>query len=407
MRKTLVISLGLIILLSAQSCKKKGCTNEKASNYSEEAKKDDGSCSFDTLYKVPTKYEFTREGNNTVSFSGQTQRLDMLSEITIYLKTANTAGTILSYDDLVKMYSNDNFTWVDADNLGLIGSSKQLMNKTAYAINGGSADQAVQALILSYFDSITTISATTITNTENGESGVSGIWPNDGVKGPYLMDGTGKEYTQLIEKGLMSAVFMNQITVNYLGGISGDNNTTIVDEAAGKYYTEMEHHWDEAYGYFSSSINNPNDDGIRFWSKYAKGRETIISSATKIYNAFINGRTAIINLDYTLRDAQVKIIRDEIEKVAAGTAIHYLNSAKSNMTSSTARNHSLSEAMAFLNGLKYGYNAINSKGMTSIEIDLALSYFTTDFNTISITDLNTAIDYIASKTGLESVKSNL
>ena len=52
------------------SCKKKGCTDETALNYSTEAKKDDGSC---TYFTVPTSYTFTDEaGNNTVSYTGQT-----------------------------------------------------------------------------------------------------------------------------------------------------------------------------------------------------------------------------------------------------------------------------------------------------------------------------------------------
>ena len=48
------------------------------------AKTDDGSCEYS--YNVPTTYEFTdADGNNTVSYSGQTARMDMLSEMTSLL----------------------------------------------------------------------------------------------------------------------------------------------------------------------------------------------------------------------------------------------------------------------------------------------------------------------------------
>jgi len=401
-----------VLILSATaliitSCKKKGCTDITATNYSTEAEKDDGSCSYDSTPEgltVPTTYSFTRNGTSTVSFGGQTVRMNMLSEMVTKMKTANTAGIEVTEADLHNMYANNSFTWTDTDNLGLATTTKQLKNKTAYGSAGGSADAGIQAMFEGYMTSLATISATTVTGTEDGAAGIAGVWANDGVKGPYLMDADGKEYTQLIEKGLMSAVLMSQITVNYLGGIAEDDNTDLVD---GKDYTKMEHHWDEAYGYFTDAVDYPTNGADRFWGKYANGREGIIESASKISLAFRTGRTAIVNKDYTIRDAQVIIIRNELEKVSAGTAIHYLNSAKANIASNVARNHSLSEAYAFLEGLKYGYNAINTTGMTSTEIDTALGYFGNDFNVVTLADLNNAIDLIASKTGLTSVASNL
>ncbi|MFK8036832.1 MAG: DUF4856 domain-containing protein [Crocinitomicaceae bacterium] len=393
----------------ATSCRKEGCTDETAINYSEEAKKDDGSCTYekDNTLPVPSKYSFERDGKSTVSFSGQTQRLEMLSEITSYLKSANTPGTSVDAQTLKDMYANNGYAWTDTDGLELTGSSKQLKSKTAYGIAGGSPDASIQAMFENYMDEIATISASSVSGTETGAPGVSGVWPNDGVKGPYLMNGNGMEHTQLIEKGLMCAVFMSQMTVNYLGAINQDDNELAVDEAAGKYYTKMEHHWDEAFGYFTSAIDFPTNGTDRFWGKYASGRQDVIQSGTKIMDAFLEGRTAIVNKDYPLRDAQVLIINDEIERVSAGTAIHYLNEAKANITNNTARNHVLSEAYAFLNGLKYGYNAINSKGMTANEIDTALGYIGTNFNTVTIANINDCIDLIASKTNLESVKAQL
>ncbi|MFK8045319.1 MAG: DUF4856 domain-containing protein [Crocinitomicaceae bacterium] len=396
-------------IITTTSCRKEGCTDETATNYSEEAKKDDGSCQYeiDNSIPVPSTYAFTRKGKSTVSFSGQTQRLEMLAEMTNYLKTANTAGVSVDAQLLKDMFANNGHIWTDSDNLGLTGSSKQLKSKTAYGVAGGSPDASVQAIFESYMDEIAIISATTVSGTEDGAPGVAGIWPNDGVKGPYLMNGNGMEHVQLIEKGLMCAVFMSQMTVNYLGAINEDDNTDMSDSAAGKYYTQMEHHWDEAFGYFTSAIDFPNNGTDRFWGKYASGREDIIQSSTKIMDAFLKGRTAIVNKDYTARDAQVIIINDEIERVSAGTAIHYLNEAKTNITNPTTRNHVLSEAYAFLSGLKYGYNAINNKGMNTIEIQNALNFIGTDFNVVTVANINSCIDLIASKTGLVSVKSQL
>jgi len=157
----------------------------------------------------------------------------------------------------------------------------------------------------------------------------------------------------------------------------------------------------------TSSIDFPTSGGDRFWGKYAVGRESVIQSASKISEAFRKGRAAIDALDYTERDLQIVIIRNEMEKLQAASAIHYLNSAKSNLTLNTTRNHSLSEAYAFLDGMRFGYNAVNSIGMSSSEIDQAIGYIGTDFNNVTISGLNLAIDLIASKTGLTSVKYDL
>jgi hypothetical protein len=347
-------------------------------------------------YSVPAIYAFVDgSSNSTVDYSGQEQRLEMLSEMVTYMKTGNTVGNFLDATQLKNMYANNAYTWVDAPSLGMTGSSKQLKSKTA------AGDIGVQAMFENYMDSIDVISDLNYSNSSE-TYGQGGVWTN-GTK-TYLQSGVGYEYGQMIEKGLMCAVFMNQMTVNYLGTVGDDDNVTII---TGKTYTEMQHHWDEAYGYFTSSVDYPTTGTDRFWGKYAYGRESILGSATNLSYAFRKGRAAIDNKDYGARDAQITVIRNEIEKVCAGTAIHYLNGAKANIANSTIKNHELSEAVAFINGLRYGYNSVNAVSITAAEIDTALGYVGTDFNNVTITDLNNAIDLIASKTGLTSVKTTL
>ena len=348
-------------------------------------------------YQIPSTYVFLDGSNqSTVNFDGQKQRLEMLSEMVVYMKTGNTVGTTLSASQLKAMYANNAYTWADAPGLGMTGSTKQLKDKTA------AGDIGIQAMFENYMDSIAVHSSLNFSNSTE-TYGQAGVWTN-GTKS-YLMSGTGFEYGQLIEKGLMCAVFMNQMTVNYLGTLADDDNTTPL---AGKTYTEMQHHWDEAFGYFTSEIDYPTNGTDRFWGKYAQGsNEALLSTGTNIMNAFLKGRAAIDNNDYATRDAQITIIRDQIEKVCAGTAIHYLNEAKANITNPTIKNHVLSEAIAFIDGLRYGYNSINGVSITSAEIDMALGYIGNDFNSVTITNLNLAIDLIASKTGLNDVKAAL
>ena len=347
-------------------------------------------------YSIPATYSFVDgSGASTVNFNGQQQRLEMLSEMTVYMKTGNTVGTTLSATQLKDMYANNAYTWTDSPGYGMTGSSKQLKSKTA------AGDVGVQAMFEAYIDSIAYVSTFSVTNSSE-TYGQNGVWTN-GTKS-YLISGNGIEYTQLIEKGLMCTVFMNQMTVNYLGSVGSDDNTTLV---SGKNYTEMQHSWDEAYGYFTSEYDYPTNGTDRFWGKYANDLEVLLGSATVIATAFRTGRSAIDNADYNTRDAQITIIRNEMEKVCAGTAIHYLNEAKANITDPTVKNHVLSEAWAFIEGLRYGYNSINGVSITSTEVDTALAYIGTDFSSVTIGNINLAIDLIASKTGLDSVKASL
>lgn len=395
MKVRIVLTGAIIGSLIITSCKKEGCIDETATNFDSKAKKDDGSCVYDNSYTIPETYVFTdKDGNNTVNYSGQKERLDMLSEMVVYLKSANTKGTVLDAAILKKMYANDGYTWADANNLGMNNSTKQLKDKTA----GG--DAAITAVFEAYMDSIAAISALN----QDGSPGVAGVYPETGGKGPYLMSATGVEYAQLIEKGLMGAVFYYNIVNVYLQPSKMDvDNSSAVDATGGKYYTTMEHHWDEAFGYFTSEIDFPTNGTDRFWGKYAQGREELLGSSTKIMDAFIKGRAAISNDDLTTRDAQITIIQNEMEKMIAGTAIHYINQSISNITNNTVRNHALSEAVAFIDGLKYGATNKISKA----EVKDIIDTIGDDYNNVTVENLKKAKDEISSLIGLNDVKDAL
>ncbi|MBN4071284.1 hypothetical protein JYT72_02120, partial [Crocinitomix catalasitica] len=81
----------LLLCLSISSCKKKGCTDPDAENYSVEAKKDDGSCTFPEV-DVPTTYVFVDAGGfSTVNYVPQLCRLNQLSELGVYMRTGSSA----------------------------------------------------------------------------------------------------------------------------------------------------------------------------------------------------------------------------------------------------------------------------------------------------------------------------
>ena len=379
------IALGSMVIFLAASCSKEGCTDPNASNYDANAGTTNNDlCEYN--YDVPSTYAFTdADGNNTVSYGGQTARMDMLSEMVTYLKSANGSNATpatLDASTLLAMYDNSYTGWTDQS---LVGNGKQLKSKTALA------DAGIQAMFEAW---MSTAASSSPSNTTS-----------------YLQSSTGLEWTQMIEKGLMGACFASQMTSNYLAGIEADDNETAVDADNGKFYTEMEHHWDEAYGYFTDAVDYPTNGTDRFWGKYANKSylEDNLGSATDISTAFRTGRAALSAHNTADALVQRDIIIAEVKQMQAGMAIHYLNDVKSKVSSGadqSAINHSMSEALAFLFGMQF---ISETPDMNSSDVMAYVSTIESDVASYAsnLTEINTLIDAIASASGLESVKNNL
>ena len=376
MNKTLfILGFSSVALLS---CKKEGCMDSTALNYNEEAKKDDGSCEYFQL-TVPTTYSFTDGTNNTVSYGGQTERLDQLTEMTTYMKTGISG--VLTNQALTDMFANTggngggNFSFT---------STKKLMDKCLAADT---------SLFIDHMDSLAIASQDYASVASDGQAGTL----TSGTS-TYLFAANGIEYTQLIEKGLMGAVFMYQATQIYFGsGKMNVDNTTAVDAGAGEYYTEMEHHWDEAFGYFGVPVDFPtNTSGIRFWGKYCNSRNGDLGCNAVMMNGFLRGRAAISQDALDIRDEEILNIRKMWEKISARQAVQYLEDAKSNFGVDNALFlHQLSEAYAFIMCLKYV--PLETRVITYTEIETLLdTNIGTDFWQVTQIDLTNAINSLNS-----------
>lgn len=371
--KSIILSLliGSSILIG---CKKKGCTDPTAANFSEQAKKDDGSCVYDepedATYTIPTTYAFTDvNGNSTVDYSGQTERLDQLSEMVTLMKTGTTS--ILNVQVLKDMFANTNG---NGNGNFSFSSTKQLKDK-CFSLD--------QNLFESWMDSIAGASSDFAMTASDGQAGTLSSGSST-----YLFDENGIEYLQLIEKGLMGAVFMYQSLNVYFGpGKMDVDNSVAVDPGNGKYYTTMEHHFDEAFGYFGVDINFPTTVPTRFWGKYCVSQNSNLNCSADMMNNFLKGRAAISADELADRDAAINAIRKEWEEISAYQAMTYLEDAVGYFGNDDAKFlHALSEAYAFSWNLRYA--PVETRRMDATEHASLMALFNSNFWSMSVADLN-------------------
>lgn len=353
----------------------------------------------DTL-QIPQTYDFNRNNQSTVDFSGQSGRILMLEEMGNYIKNQALANAQVDEAVLVNMYSNTNAPFSTNE---LNTSGKQLRDKTAaskdYFVNlGGGGSITEQTQVRAFFESQFT----------NANVASQGNTASANVAGKYL-DGSsvrlfaanGLEPQQVVLKGLMGACFMDQICNNYLSsavldeGVNKTNNTNKVLES-GKNYTKMEHLWDEAYGYVYGA------GGGKYWDSYINQVNADVDFNTvkaDIEKAFRKGRAAIVANNYTVRDQQIAIIKSKIAIVPAVRAVYYLKEGKAKLITDGGAKafHALSEAYGFIMSFRYTNNpATNAPYFSKNEVDALLTELVAGNNGLWDVDyLNTKLDTMA------------
>lgn len=375
------MTLILAATLGLTACKKEGCTDPTALNYDSDAKKDDGSCTFEETpaYTVPSTYAFTDgSGNSTVDFSGQTERLNQLQEIIEMMESGEV--TTIDAQALKDMFANVNG---NGNGYFSFSSSKQLKDKCF----PGDA-----SLFESWMENAALASQSNATAAAPGQAGTLSSGTST-----YLFDDNGHDNAELVEKGLMGAVFMYQALNVYFGAGKMDvDNTAAVDPGNGQYYTAMEHHWDEAFGYFGVPLDYPSTLSDRFWGEYCHAQDASLNSNSVMMSNFLKGRAAIGANVLTDRDAAILQIRTMWENISAHQAMTYLDAAIGYFGNDNARFlHALSEAYGFAWNLRYA--PLETRRMDNTEHASLMAMFNTDFWSMSVSDLNAIKNTISAK----------
>jgi len=325
-------------------------------------------CSEDNAveFEIPVLYEFTRKGESTVSFTGQKVRIGMANELISAMQDFDQ-----DEKTLVEMYCNQTLSGGDANpyaDADLNASTKSVKSKVAASADFFSSNSAESAVIKAEIHSWISAQVSEVFLAQNtlAESGIAGQIA-DGSSVRYV-NAKGLEYNQAVSKSLIGALMVDQICNNYLsssvlddGQNISDNNNGIVVE--GKSYTNMEHKWDEAYGYLFGAATDAVNPLITlgegsFLNKYLSRVEDdsdFTGIADEIFQAFKLGRAAIVAGDYSVRDEQAEVLREKIAEVIAIRAVYYLQNGKNALDSGDLGGgfHDLSEGFGFVYSLRF------------------------------------------------------
>ena len=354
----------------------------------------------DNTVTPPATYEFTRNGQSTVSFGGQTARLKMAAEIYSALK-----DNYSTKEQIDNMFNNG----TGFSDSSLDASGKNIGSKTAASpIASATVKPIFDAMIVDFVDNV--IPAWN----DDAADGTPGKL-TDETSSVYI-NAKGHEITQLFTKGLMGALVTDQILNNYLTAAKLDSGTNRDDQAnlVLEYgtATKMEHYWDEGFGYlYGEEANvaradlgsNPTGNGVLVNKYFKKVNDQAERAgiAQTVYDAFKMGRAAIVAENYTVRDEQAAIIQVNLSKVIGYKAMDYLNGYVSKKDAGNLADaiHALSEGWGFILSLQFTNDGTGNPYFSNSEVNAMLAKID-NFWTVSSADCTSMANDIKTKMGL-------
>lgn len=158
------------------------------------------------------------------------------------------------------------------------------------------------------------------TEAQKGITGYVGV--NIGDKDICFVDEKGFAVAEVYKYAVMGAIYLDKILNVHLSEDVIDNPEIrkahdLTQLSAGHNYTELEHHWDLAYGYYD------------FWKSLAQseGLPALKDSHRRIFHSFARGRTYMETSRYDEIKLQADTIRHELGRVIAVRAMNLLAGA--------------------------------------------------------------------------------
>ena len=363
----------------------------------------DGQIDESTAIEFPEIYSFERNGASSVAYAGQSIRLMQADELYIALNSQTWLGQTIDSQALNAMFAGVDGVSAGFADPALNGTNKIIRSKTAASALNGSV--TVQAIFDSWIEEY--VNELLPYNSYDASIGQAGFMEG----GSYLVNQNGQEIDQLFFKSLIGAFTLDQIINNYIhpnqldAGTRREDNTNGI-LAADKNYTEMEHKWDEGFGYLYGLTSDIESNYalpaggeysgqllMKYFQKVDQNYQPGI--AETVYNAFISGRHAITIADYDTRDASAFIIKTELSKVVGYYSVHYLNAYlyKIQEGQQGGAFHALSEAYGFILSLQFTNDGYDLPYFSNAEVNQMLSNLT-NFWTVNESDILQMIEAI-------------
>ena len=315
-----------------------------------------------------SSYEHLRDGVSSVDFADQTDILGMAAEITVQLADYENP---IGQSGLRNLFSNNDgrggaFPGALSSVVKSVGS--KVAASVDYFGNNAGATAKIHDDFDKYFATREAIYDQKEVKAQKGAAGYVAYTFDEEERIRYGFDeeeriryvgAEGFEIQYVFSKSSFGALQLDQILNHCLTKSTTADNGQLVE---GKSYTEMEHYWDEAYGYVYGLTDNPAlpDSGEVFGSALhayinALNNSTgVVGIRDDIFRAFLKGREAIINKDYQERDRQIAILREKLSTVLAYRGVFYLQLAKLFLPKADGSAvHSLSDAYGFIYALQF------------------------------------------------------
>ncbi len=290
------------------------------------------------------KYKFSRNGISNVDYLECSLIQDPLDIVYYRLSRASISNDVL-YNELLSYYQNGIYQ---------IKPEQEVVTSQLHQADR----EKVRQDIINVINKIAEISGYQTSDpyihknriAEAGRTGYIGY--NIGDPNVAFVDEKGVVLSEVFQGMIMGAIYLDKILNYHLDERFFDNKTLRKNHEnivlpEGRNFTELEHHWDLAYGYFG------------FWRSLAQpeGIPALKDSEQKLFNAFVLGRMELSRYRYDDMKIQLKIIREELSKVVAIRIINYLTGANTiaNLTEDTGSDafNFLSKAYGLIYALQF------------------------------------------------------
>lgn len=388
-----VLFLAILATFTLTACG--GSDNDNEPPAEEQPEGDDGDNGDDGSLDVPTTYSFPNaDGETTVSYTGQTKRHILLEDLVVSMNELQEDVGQSSVEARLNFYfrfdsatSDDITTEFNARDLGgmnilpqdsgeltygAIASGKDLIGKIAGGDGqgNGEVDKLIDGDFFGWEEGLE-VGALPVDLVDYyfaalDEQATDGVTPQIDTAGGTValdtvtVDAHGRDLRQLVQKFLLGAVAFSQGTNDYLQA----DFAAMLEPEGDNAYTEAEHNWDEAFGYFGAArdyadytddeirnigyMDSNDDDAIDIRSEFNFGNSTNCAKrdagtagnanptdyTAAVFDAFLTGRAILreaaqagelTEARQAELDEQIEVAALTWEKCVAATVVHYIN----------------------------------------------------------------------------------